>query len=101
MVTARSLNSAGGGGQNRPAQVDATGNFRIEGLISGSYEVRVNAITPSTGFGGGQGQGGRGGGQRGGGGNQPRVRIPTATQTVSVTNGAVAAVNLNLDLSQQ
>jgi hypothetical protein len=100
MVTARSLNSTGGGGQNRPAQVDATGNFRIEGLISGSYEVRVNAITPGTGFGGGQGPGGRGGGQRGGG-NQSRVRIPSATQTVSVTNGAVAAVNLNLDLSQQ
>lgn len=101
MVTARSLGSStGGGGQNRPAQVDAGGNFRIEGLYSGSYEVRVSAMT--MGIGGGQGQGGQGrGGQRGGGGNQNRVRIPNATQTVTVTNGAVASVNLNLDLSQQ
>lgn len=102
MVTARSLNSStGGGGQNRPAQVDAGGNFRIEGLYSGSYEVRVNAMTIGAGFGGGQVPGGqgRGGGQRGG--NQNRVRIPSATQTVTVTNGAVASVNLNLDLSQQ
>ncbi|HMV84614.1 MAG TPA: carboxypeptidase-like regulatory domain-containing protein [Blastocatellia bacterium] len=100
MVTARSLNSAAGGGQNRPAQVDAGGNFRIEGLYSGSYEVRVIAVTPN--LAGGQVQAGQGrGGQRGGGGNQPRVRIPNATQTVTVTNGAVAQVNLNLDLSQQ
>lgn len=102
-VTARALNSStGGGGQNRPAQVDAGGNFKIEGLYSGSYEVRVNAITAGAGFGGGQipGGQGRGGGQRGGG-DQTRVRIPSATQTVTVTNGAVASVNLNLDLSQQ
>ncbi len=101
MVTARSQNSAAGGGQNRPAQVDAGGNFRIEGLYSGSYEVRVIAVTPNPA--GGQVQSGQGrGGQRGGGGgNQPRVRIPNATQTVNVTNGAVAQVNLNLDLSQQ
>jgi hypothetical protein len=98
MVTARSLNSTGGGGQNRPAQVDASGNFRIEGLYSGSYEVRVNAITMGI---GGQGQGGQGRGGQRGGGNQNRVRVPSATQTVTVTNGAVASVNLNLDLSQQ
>ncbi len=98
MVTVRSQNSAAGGGQNRPAQVDATGNFRIEGLYSGSYEVRVIAVTPNPTS--AQVQGGQGrGGQRGGGGNQPRVRIPNATQTVNVTNGAVAQVNLNLDLS--
>lgn len=100
MVTARSLNTSAGGGQNRPAQVDAGGNFKLEGLYSGSYEVRVSAVT--IGIGGGQGQGGQGrGGQRGGGGNQNRVRIPTATQTVNVTNGAVASLNLNLDLWQQ
>lgn len=97
MVTARLLNSAAGGGQNRPARVDAGGNFRIEGLYSGSYEVRALAVTPNP-VGGQQGGQGRGG-QRGG--NQSRAGIPNATQTVSVTNGAVAQVNLNLDLSQQ
>lgn len=107
-VTARSLNSSGGaGGQNRPAQVDATGNFRIDGLLSGSYEVRINAMVVGGGFGAGQGAGGgqgRGGGQRGGGGaggNRTQVRIPDVRQTVNVTNGAEAAVTLNVDLSQQ
>jgi hypothetical protein len=93
MVSVRSLNSTG---QNRPAQVDASGQFRVEGLLSGSYEVRLNALV-----GGGFGGGGRGGGARGGAANRSQTRLPEVRQTVSVVNGAPSNVTLNLDLSQQ
>jgi hypothetical protein len=91
MVSVRSLNSAG---QNRPAQVDASGQFRVEGLFTGSYEVRLNALA-------GGGFGGRGGGARGGAANRSQTRLPDVRQTVSVVNGAPSNVTLNLDLSQQ
>ncbi len=99
MVTARPLN---GQGQNRNAQVDTSGQFRIEGLLSNSYEVRL--ISVGGGFGGGQG-GGRGG--RGGGGGQPMpnpavpaFRLPDVRQTVSVVNGSQASVTLSVNLAQ-
>ncbi|HEY8462085.1 MAG TPA: carboxypeptidase-like regulatory domain-containing protein, partial [Blastocatellia bacterium] len=94
MVFVRPLNSAG---RNRPAQVDAGGQFRIEGLAPGSYEVRLNAI--ARGFRGGRGPGGIGRG-RGGSGNS-QIGIPDIRQTVNVVNGAPSNVTLNLDLSQR
>jgi hypothetical protein len=101
MVSVRPLNSAG---QNRPAQVDASGQFRVEGLLSGSYEVRLNAMAGAGGFGGGRGAGrggGRGAGGTGGGPNRSRINIPDVRQTVNVVNGSSSNVTLNLDLSQQ
>lgn len=104
MVTARPLN---GQGQNRNAQVDASGQFRIEGLLSNSYEVRL--ISTGGGFGGGQGGGfggGQGGGRGGRGGQQggnpavPAFRLPDVRQTVSVVNGSQASVTLNVNLAQ-
>lgn len=92
MVSVRSLTSAG---QNRPAQVDASGQFRVEGLLPGSYEVRLNAVVGGGGFGGGRG------GARGGGANRSQVKIPDTRQTVNVVNGSPSGVTLNLDLTQQ
>lgn len=91
-VSVRSLNSAG---QNRPAQVDASGQFRVEGLLPGSYEVRLNALAGGGGFGGGRGGG------RGGVSNRSQVKIPDVRQTVNVVNGSPSGVTLNLDLTQQ
>jgi hypothetical protein len=100
MVSVRPLNSAG---RNRPAQVDASGQFRVDGLAPGSYEVRLNAM--AGGFRGGGFRGGRGGagteGGRGGAGDNPQFRIPDVRQTVSVANGSPSSVTLNLNLSQQ
>lgn len=100
-VTARPVNSAastGGGGNN--ARLEANGQFRIENLLPGTYEVRVTANT----FGGGQGGGGGRGqgrpGQQGGQTAQPQIRIPEVRQTVTVTNGAPANVTLTLNLAQ-
>ncbi|MGE0128654.1 MAG: carboxypeptidase regulatory-like domain-containing protein [Blastocatellales bacterium] len=92
IVSVRSLISAG---QNRPAQVDASGQFRVEGLLPGSYEVRLNALAGGGGFGGGRGGG------RGGAPNRPQIKIPDVRQTVNVVNGSPSGVTLNLDLSQQ
>jgi hypothetical protein len=108
MVSVRPLNSDG---RNRPAQVDASGQFRVEGLLPGSYELRLNAMAFTTG-GSGAGRGGRGagrgtgagagvGGGRGGGFNGSRINIPDVRQTVSVTNGSPSNVTLDLNLSQQ
>jgi len=93
MVAVRPLNSAG---QNRPAQVDASGQFRVEGLLSGSYEVRLNALAALAGGSGG----GRGAG-RGGAPNRLQIKIPDVRQTVNVVNGSSSGVTLTLDLSQQ
>jgi hypothetical protein len=118
MVFVRSLNSAG---RNRPAQVDPSGQFRVEGLAPGNYELRLNAmaVMPGAGgFGGGRGaasgaRGGAGGGARGGAGggggagvgggpfNSSQIKIPDVRQTVSVVNGSPSSVTLNLNLSQQ
>jgi hypothetical protein len=108
IVTARPLNSAG---QSRFAEVDATGQFRIDGLTAGGYEVRLMTAGNSLGPGArpqesgggvrvGRGPGaGQGGGQPAASTSQPRT--PRATQTVSVNNGAESQVVLTLDLSQQ
>lgn len=111
MVTTRSLDSSN---QIRPVEVSPNGQFRITGLLSGSYEVRLNVI--SGGFGNGQQRGGgqpsdrqrgagqRGGGQQQGGGgaiNNSQARISPVTQTVNVVNGSETSVRLNLPLSQQ
>jgi hypothetical protein len=105
MVFVRPLNSTG---RNRPAQVDASGQFRVDGLAPGSYEVRLNAMAGGFGGGGFRGggfRGGRGGaraeGGRGGADNNPQFRIPDVRQTVSVANGSPSSVTLNLNLSQQ
>lgn len=105
MVSVRSLNSAG---RNRPAQVDASGQFRVEGLAPGNYELSLNAMVG--GFGGrrGPGRGAAGvgagdgvGGGRGGGFNNSQIKIPDVRQTVGVVNGSPSTVTLNLNLSQQ
>ncbi|HZF37567.1 MAG TPA: carboxypeptidase-like regulatory domain-containing protein [Blastocatellia bacterium] len=102
MVSVRPLNSAG---RNRPAQVDASGQFRAEGLAPGNYELRLNAmaVMPGPGgFGGGRGAGrGAGiGGGRSGALNSSQIKIPDVRQTVSVVNGSPSSVTLNLNLSQ-
>ncbi|MEP7340285.1 MAG: hypothetical protein ABI977_21310, partial [Acidobacteriota bacterium] len=97
MVTARQTNSSGTSNQNRPAQIDPVRRtFRIGGLLSGSYELRVTATVG--------GVGGRGGGQRGGqqgGATTPQIQIPEVHQTVTVTNGKETPVTLNLTVPQQ
>jgi len=94
MVTARQLDSSG---QSRAAQVDAGGNFRVEGLLSGSYELRVMSL--GGGFGGAPG-GGRGSQQRGGGANSSQIQIPDVRQTITAVNGQVVSATLNLNLPQ-
>jgi len=95
-VTARPVNSAASTGGGNNARLEANGQFRIENLLPGVYEVRVTANT----FGGGQG--GRGGrpGQGGQAPTQPQIKIPEVRQTVTVTNGAPANVTLTLNLAQ-
>jgi hypothetical protein len=110
MLTARRTDSATPSNQNRPAQVDGNGNFRIEGLVSGTYELRLTAITggfggPGGGRGFAGGRGGRGGqqptgGQQGGGVAMPPVQIPEVRQTVAVVNGQVAQARLTLTVPQ-
>lgn len=99
MVSVRPLNSAGQNRRAQPAQVDASGQFQVEGLLSGSYEVRLNALAGGGGFGAGRG-GGRGGG-RGAAANRSQIKIPDVRQTINVVNGSSSSVTLNLDLSQQ
>lgn len=110
-VSARQTNSASTSNQNRPAQIDGRGNFRIEGLLSGTYELRLTATTG--GFGGSGGGAGGGGGRQGGGrGGQPaggqaggvvtpQIQIPEVRQTVTVVNGQVAQATLTLTVPQQ
>lgn len=115
-ITARSLDGSTSGG----AGADAAGNFEIDGLMPGSYEVIARATPrfPNANGGGprvfggqggpggpGGGQGGRPGGQgggQGGQGGQPRqvIRIPEAKQLVTVTAGNAASVTLTIDLTQ-
>ncbi len=103
-VTARATNSAtstGGGQGGNNARIEANGQFRIENLLPGVYEVRVTATTFGGGQGGGRGQGRAGqGGQGGQTPTQPQTRIPEVRQTVTVTNGAPANVTLTLNLAQ-
>ena len=110
MVTARRTDSANGGGGRgggmMPAQVDAQGQFQIERLVPGTYEV--TAQTMGGGFGGGFG-GGRGGGQQPGqqAGQQTgqqtvqQMRVAPVSQTVIVGNNATQNVVLMLNLAAQ
>lgn len=102
-VSARSLSNTtptAGGGSN--ARVEADGQFRIENLLPGTYEVR---LTGNLGGGfGGRGQGGAPGrgGQAGQGTGQQQqpTRLPDVRQTVTVANGAPTNVTLTLNLAQ-
>ena len=100
-VSARSLSNTtptAGGGSN--ARVEADGQFRIENLLPGTYEVR---LTGNLGGGpGGRGQGGPGrGGQGAGTGQQQQpTRLPDVRQTVTVANGTPTNVTLTLNLAQ-
>jgi hypothetical protein len=58
-----------------PVEADVRRNFRVEGLIPGTYDVVVKALTPPG-----------------------TPRIPPARQTVVVTNGAVADVTITLQM---
>lgn len=104
MVTARRTDSSNGGGRGggmMPAQVDAQGQFQIERLVAGTYEVTAQAM--GGGFGGG-GFGGRGGGQQPGQTGQQSVqqmRVTPVSQTVVVGNNATQNVTLMLNLAAQ
>jgi len=77
--------------------VEADGQFRIENLLPGSYEVRLTGSLGggSRGQGGGQGRGGQGGAT-----GQQQPRLPDVRQTVTVTAGTPANVTLPLNLAQ-
>ena len=62
----------------RPVEADARGNFRVDNLIPGTYEIVVSVFMSATPA-------------------QPQ-RIPPARQTVVVTNGAVADVTITLQM---
>jgi hypothetical protein len=100
MVMARRTDGASsggrGGGGMMPAQVDAQGQFQIERLVPGTYEVTAQAM--SGGFGGG-----RGGQQPGQQPGQPaqQMRVAPVTQTVVVGNNATQNVVLMLNLAAQ
>jgi hypothetical protein len=114
MVMARRTDGAGsgggrgGGGGMMPAQVDAQGQFQIERLVPGTYEVTAQAMNGGGpgGFGGGGFGGGRGGQQPGQAGQQPgqpvqQMRVAPVTQTVVVGNNATQNVVLLLNLAAQ
>ena len=113
MVLARRTDGAGAsggrGGGMMPAQVDAQGQFQIERLVAGTYEVSAQAMGGG-GFGGGNfvgvgGAGGRGGGQQPGqaGTQQPgqQMRATPSAQTVVVGNNSTQNVTLTLNLAAQ
>lgn len=58
---------------SRPANLDARGHFRIEGVAAGSYELNVNT-------------------------NLPGRRGPAAMQVVTVAEGATTDVEITVDL---
>ncbi|HET6979901.1 MAG TPA: carboxypeptidase regulatory-like domain-containing protein [Pyrinomonadaceae bacterium] len=62
--------------QYTPVEADIRGHFRVDDLVSGTYEIVVDLLT------------------------QPdqRPRIPPGKQTVVVTNGAVADVTITLQM---
>jgi hypothetical protein len=104
-VTTRRIDASGQSGANSD-MVDQNGNFEINGLMPGSYEVTARAM-------GGRPQmpgppvpprlEGRPGAEGGGGAGKklPPVRMAEVKQMVTVTAGNVATVTLTLDLSQQ
>jgi hypothetical protein len=111
-LTARSLD----GSTSNGATADAAGNFEIDGLMPGSYEVIARATPrfPNANGGGPRGFGGRGDQEarvedrgvrervRVARVVQPRqvIRIPEAKQLVTVTAGNAATVTITIDLTQ-
>jgi hypothetical protein len=61
------------GSYGAPVEADARGQFRIEGLISGTYDIMVNVL-----------------------GSRPN--IPAARQSVIVTNGSVTDVSITIQM---
>ena len=59
-----------------PVETDLRGQFRVDGLVPGTYEILVTVLTPP---------------------DQP-PRIPQARQTVIVTGGAVADATITLQM---
>jgi hypothetical protein len=116
MVMARrtdSTNGTGGGrgGGMMPAQLDAQGQFQINQLLAGTYEVTVQMIGSGLGGGGfgpgfGGGFGGRGGQPAGQQSSQPGqvaqpMRVAPVSQTIVVGNNATQNVTLTLNLAAQ
>jgi hypothetical protein len=113
MVMARRSDGASGvggrGGGMMPAQVDAQGQFQINQLLAGTYEVTAQMMGGGFGPGFGGGFGGRGGqqsGQQPGQSGQPgqvtqQMRIAPVSQTVVVGNNATQNVTLTLNLAAQ
>lgn len=105
MVSARSLSATaatggGGFGGGNSARVEAAGQFRIENLLPGSYEVRLTGSLGG-GPGGGRGPGGgQGRGGQGGAAGQQQPRLPDVRQTVTVTAATPANITLPLNLAQ-
>jgi protocatechuate 3,4-dioxygenase beta subunit len=98
-ITARALS----GGQMQMTDLNPQGQFRFEGLLPGSYELRLQNGGGAPGGGGG-GRGGTGGGRGGtvqGTGNQATsFTLPEVRQTVTVTNGAETPAVLTLTIAQ-
>lgn len=94
-VTARSLNSTGGTNNGANARVESTGEFRIENLLPGSYEVRLRSNGGANG--GGARRAGRGAGNNNG---ALPASLPEVREVVTVTNGTPASVTLRLNLAQ-
>ena len=65
------------GSYGNPVQADSRGHFRVDGLISGTYEIVVSVFMSAP--------------------SQP-AGIPPTKQTVVVTNGAVADVTITLQM---
>ncbi len=61
-----------------PVEADTRGNFRVDNLVPGTYDVAVNVLISAT-------------------PGKPQ-RIPTTKQTVVVTNGAVADVTFTVQI---
>jgi hypothetical protein len=106
MVMARRTDGASGGGRGggmMPVQVDAQGQFQIERLVPGTYEVSAQAMGGGFGGGGiGGGFGGRGGGQPGqqtGQQSGQTTRVNPSAQTVVVDNNATQNVILTLNVA--
>jgi protocatechuate 3,4-dioxygenase beta subunit len=77
MVSARNL-KAMSSGSSKSARVDARGQFLIQGLADGEYDVTLNVM-----------------------GNVPGKRPQPSRQKVTVTQGAIAEVQFVLDLGGQ
>ncbi len=66
------------GSYSNPVEADARGNFRVDGLIQGTYEITISILMNSP--------------------PAQQPRIPAVRQTVVVTNGAVADVDITLQM---